>query len=72
LKAEGLAGRQDVIRRRKRVLLRVRDEHGVVLLVVVGVVDEDVEHHAAKELLHVRDVRVAAVAAPAQSCAASG
>src|SRR5258708_5648336 len=30
----------------------------VVLLVVVGVVDEDVEHHAAEELLHVAQVHV--------------
>ena len=70
--AEGLPGRQDIERWRQLVLLRVVDQQHVVLLVIVGVVEEDVEHHAAEKLSHLGDVhislrrrRVGAGAAPA-------
>ncbi len=40
-------------------MLRVRHEQHVVLLVVIGVVEQDVEHHPAEQLVHLRDVAVA-------------
>lgn len=59
LKAERLTGRKNVVGGRKLILLCVRHQQRMVLLVIVGVVDEDVEHHPAKQLAHVRDVAVA-------------
>jgi hypothetical protein len=55
--AERLTGWQHVERRRQFVGLGIIDEHDVILLVIVGVVDEDVEHHPAKQLAHLDTVR---------------
>ena len=54
----GIRG-QHVVRRGQPILSLPRwlnHHQRVVLLVVIGVIDEDSEHHAAKQLLHVQQV----------------
>ena len=59
LESERLSGRQNIIGRRKLVLLRVSHQQCVVLFVIVRVVDQDVEHHPTEQLAHVSDIQIA-------------
>jgi hypothetical protein len=66
LVAQRLAGRQHIVGRRQPVGPAVIiDQQAVVLLVVVGVVDQDVEHHAPEQLGALRG-ECRRVGAPAQ------